>query len=92
MIIRIMGEGQYEVSSAILDDLNVVDNQIVDRVAKNDSLGFKQELSSLISMVKGKGKPLDPIEIVESDIIVPPGDLTLDEAKRIFSGSGLIED
>lgn len=92
MIIRIMGEGQYKLSSALLDDLNVIDNRIVDYVAKNDEASFKRELSSLISTIKGKGAPLDPKEIVESDIIVPPADLTFDEAKRVFSGCGLIED
>ncbi|HPE64468.1 MAG TPA: hypothetical protein PLQ49_10210 [Methanothrix sp.] len=92
MIIRIMGEGQYRVSSSILDDLNVIDNRIVDQVTKNDEAGFKEELSKLISTIKAEGEPLDPAEIVESDIIVPPGDLTLDEANRVFSGCGLIED
>jgi len=92
MIIRIMGEGQFKVSSALLDDLNVIDNRIVDYVAKNDEACFKRELSGLISTIKGKGEPLDPTEIVESDIIVPPEDLTFDEAKRVFSGCGLIED
>jgi hypothetical protein len=92
MIIRIMGEGQFKVSSALLDDLNVIDNRIVDHVAKDDEASFKWELSRLISTIKGNGVPLDPKEIVESDIIVPPGDLTFDEAKRVFSGCGLIED
>ena len=92
MIIRIMGEGQFRVSSTLLDDLNVIDNRIVDRVAKDDEASFKRELSALISTIKGNGEPLDPTEIVESDIIVPPGDLTFAEAKRVFSGCGLIED
>jgi hypothetical protein len=92
MIIRIMGEGQYRVSSAILDDLNVIDNNIVDRVAKEDEAGLKEELSRLIATIKAKGEPLDPKEIVESEVIVPPGDLTLAEAARVFRGSGLIED
>jgi hypothetical protein len=92
MIIRIMGEGQYRVSSALLDDLNVIDNNIVDRVAKEDEAGLKEELSRLIATIKAKGEPLDPKEIVESEVIVPPGDLTLAEAARVFRGSGLIED
>ncbi|HNR58455.1 MAG: hypothetical protein PHN90_02555 [Methanothrix sp.] len=92
MIIRIMGEGQYRVKSALLDDLNVIDNRIVDRVAREDEAGFQEELSRLIATIKAKGEPLDPKEIVESEIIVPPGDLTLSEAERVFSGSGLIED
>ncbi len=78
--------------SALLDDLNVIDNRIVDRVAREDEAGFQEELSRLIATIKAKGEPLDPKEIVESEIIVPPGDLTLSEAERVFSGSGLIED
>lgn len=92
MIIRIMGEGQYRVPSSILDELNVIDNRIVDLVAKEDEGGYKNELARLISAVKEKGSPLNPEEIVESDLIVPPGDLTLEEAEKIFGGSGLIED
>jgi hypothetical protein len=92
MIIRIMGEGQFKVSSALLDDLNEIDNRIVDHVAKEDEASFKRELKALISTIKGNGEPLDSTEIVESDIIVPPGDLTIDEAKRVFSGCGLFED
>ncbi len=92
MIIRIMGEGQYRVPSSILDELNVIDNRIVDLVAKEDEGGYKNELARLISAVKEKGTSLNPEEIVESDLIVPPGDLTLEEAEKIFGGSGLIED
>ncbi len=92
MIIRIMGEGQYRVPSSLLDELNVIDNRIVDLVAKEDEGGYKNELARLISAVKEKGTPLGPEEIVESDLIVPPEDLTLEEAEKIFGGSGLIED
>ena len=32
------------------------------------------------------------LKIVESDIIVPPEDLTFEEAKNVFTGSGVFED
>ncbi len=92
MIIRIMGGGQFKVPSALLDELNVIDNQIVDFVAKEDEAGYKKGLSELFVAIKDKGTPLDAEEILESDIIVPPEDLTLEEAAKIFSGAGLIED
>ncbi|MHC1631328.1 MAG: PspA-associated protein PspAA [Methanotrichaceae archaeon] len=92
MIIRIMGEGQFQVPSVLLDELNVIDNRIVDYVAQEDEEKYRRELSDLITTIKAKGSPLDLTEIVESDIIVPPEDLALDEAKKIFAGSGLIED
>jgi hypothetical protein len=92
MIIRIMGEGQYRVDSCLLDDLNKIDNRIVDHVSKGDQKKFKKDLGQMISTIKAKGEPLDPVEILPSDIIVPPENLTLDEARRVFSGQGLIED
>lgn len=92
MIIRIMGEGQYRVDSCLLDDLNIIDNRIVDHVSKGDQKKFKKDLGRMISTIKEKGEPLDPVEILPSDIIVPPEDLTLDEARRVFSGYGLIGD
>lgn len=91
MIIRIMGEGQYRVSSALLDDLNLIDDQIVEDVAKEDEAGYREDLSRLIQAIKEKGEPVDPEEILESDVIVPPEDLTLAEAEEVFRGFGLIK-
>lgn len=91
MIVRIMGEGQYRVSSALLDDLNLIDDRIVEDVAKEDEAGYRVDLSRLIQAIKEKGEPVSPEEILESDVIVPPEDLTLAEAEKVFRGSGLIE-
>ena len=92
MIIRIMGQGQFNVPSSLFDELNAVDNKIVDHVAKEDEDNFRNDLFTLISMIKQNGDPVGDEEIVESDIIVPPDDLTLAEAKEVFSGQGIFED
>ena len=92
MIIRIMGDGQYRADSCLLDDLNTIDNKIVEHVSKGDHKKFRKDLSQMISTIKEKGEPLDPVEILPSDLIVPPEDMTLEEARRVFSGHGLIED
>lgn len=92
MIIRIMGEGQYEVPGSLFDELNVIDNRIVDLVDQGNEDDYKAELLKLIQVIKSKGKQLDDSSIVESNIIVPPEDLSFKEAKDIFTGSGLLED
>ncbi|QLC49342.1 hypothetical protein HWN40_03220 [Methanolobus zinderi] len=92
MIIRIAEEGQYEVPGSLLDELNIIDNRIVDLVAKEKEEEYTTELSKLIGMIRSNGKKLDDSELKESDIIVPPDDLTLKEAREIFTGDGLIED
>ena len=92
MIIRVVTEGQYEVSDSLLDDLNELDNEIVGLIESGDETRFRDVLRNFISLIRENGKPLDTDVIVESDLIVPPEDLTLSEAAKIFSGEGLIPD
>jgi len=92
MIVRILGEGQFEVESSLADRINAIDNKIVEHVNKGDRKEFKKDLARMISTIKEKGEPIDPVDIVPSDIIVPPEDLTLEEARKVFRGEGLIED
>lgn len=92
MIIRIMGEGQYRVPDALCDELNQIDNRIVKLVEEDKAVEFRDEIAKLISEIKKKGEPVEAEKILTSDIIVPPGDLSLKEAKAVFKGSGIFED
>ena len=42
--------------------------------------------------MRDRGTPLDPADLHASDVIVPPDDLSLEEARELFSGDGLIPD
>ncbi|HOW14131.1 hypothetical protein [Methanosarcina sp.] len=92
MIIRIMGEGQYRAPEALCEELNEIDNRIVALVTEGKNEEFRTELAKLISRIKEKGEAIGTEEIMESDIIVPPEDLSLEEARDIFKGSGIFED
>ncbi|HXV45478.1 MAG TPA: hypothetical protein VD736_02285 [Nitrososphaera sp.] len=91
-IVRIMGHGQFTVDNKILKKLNDIDNDIVKLVSteRSDDFEFKKRLTELSEMVVKNGKPLDPREIIKSDIILPSADLSIDEAKRLFRGEGVI--
>ena len=92
MIIRIMGEGQYRAPETLCDELNQIDNRIVTLVTEGKADEFRKELAKLISEIKEKGEAVEAKEILKSDIIVPPEDLSFEEAKAIFRGSGIFED
>jgi hypothetical protein len=92
MIIRIMGEGQYNVKSSLFDTLNKIDNTIVDNVQQGDEKAYRKNLAKLISTIKSKGDLIDDKELVESDIIVPMADMTLKEAREVFTGTGIFKD
>ena len=90
MIVRIMNENQYIVPSLYYDDINKLDNEIVNLIAKSDEKGFKKTYADLIAIVRRNGVPMYVKTIHESDLIIPPADISFDEAKRIFVGEGLI--
>ena len=91
MIIRIMGEGQFRLDDNQVSELNRIDNQIVDHVQNGKQAEFRQDLARLISTVRSLGKPINPAEILPSEIIIPPEDLSFEEARNVFCNEGLIK-
>ena len=92
MIVRVMGEGQFEVADDLQTRLNEIDTQAAAAVEHGDEAELHKRLGELAKLVIDEGSPL-PIESLEpSDLIVPPTDLTLEEARELFSGEGLIPD
>ena len=91
-IVRIMGHGQFTVDRKTLKKLNDLDNTIVELVSqeRSDDTEFRRKLAELSEMVVRNSKPLDPKAIIQSDIILPSADLSIDEAKRLFRGEGVI--
>ena len=85
MMVRISTEGQYRLRSQALDRIKDLDEEMVQAVAADDEDQFRRELEELISTVRSEGQPLDAEEIVESDMVVPPPDTTLEDARRLFS-------
>jgi hypothetical protein len=90
MIVRIATEGQYEVSDEDTPGLNELDNKAVDVCEASDDAGFRQVYGQLVDYVRSKGTPLGDDELVASDIILPPPDVSLEEARKEFQGEGLI--
>lgn len=92
MIVRLMGEGQYEFDKKHLDAINKIDNDIVKIANNGDEIAFKTEFKKLFDYVRKNSKKIPPEIIKPSDIIIPPDDITLEEAQKIFRGEGLIKD
>jgi len=91
-IVRIMGHGQFSVDTKILQRLNEIDGLLVRLVNMDrpDDNEFKKHLVDLTAIVEKNGKQIDPKEIIQSDIILPSADLSIDEAKRLFTGEGVV--
>ena len=92
MIVRIATESQYVVPDDAADELNDLDNQVVAAVDAGDEDRFHEVFEQLIDLVRRAGQPLDEDEIAESDVIIPPPDISFVEAAEEFTGEGLIPD
>ena len=90
MIVRITTEGQYNLPGSFIDQLNEIDNELVEAVEASDQGSFEALLKQMLTLVREKGSPLPVDELVESDLILPEPDLTLEEAKELFVGEGLV--
>lgn len=92
MIVRLMGEGQYRVDDAEVARLNELDDRAVQALEAGDEERFRRLLERLAGAVREVGERLPDEELATSDLIVPPADLSLEEARELFSGEGLIPD
>ncbi len=46
----------------------------------------------MVELVRSSGSPVPDDELLSSDVILPPEDITLAEAATDFTGEGLIPD
>jgi len=91
MIVRILTEGQYDLPGVFVDELNEIDNKIVEVVENENKEEFERLLKNMLDVVREKGTPVPVDELVESDLVLPEPDITLEEAEDLFTGEGLIE-
>jgi len=92
VIVRISTESQYRVPDAAADRLNELDNAAVAAVEGDDEDAFHAAFEQMLELVRREGQPLDDDELEDSDVILPPPDLSFVEAGAEFTGEGLIPD
>ncbi len=90
MIVRISMEDQYRLPDSDAARLNELDNQTVDAVEAGDEQRFKDLFAQMLDLVRSDGEPLPDDALEESDVILPPADVSFEEARHGFSGDGLI--
>jgi hypothetical protein len=90
VIVRIATEGQYEVLDDDVEELNALDNQAVVACTTDDEQQFHEAWTKLLEFVRSRGTPVADDHLAGSDLILPPPDVSLEEARTEFTGEGLI--
>ena len=93
MIVRLMHEGQYVVPDSLRDELNAADGRALAALADGDVDALNGSIEEMWELVRANGERLPDDELGPgSDVIVPPADLSLEEAQELLTGEGLIPD
>ena len=92
MIVRVMGEGQFEIDDEVAKGLNDLDEKAGAALEAGDEEQLRELLRRMAEAVRTNGARVPDEDLSASEAIVPPDDLSLEEARELFEGEGLIPD
>ena len=92
MIVRVVGEGQYEIDDSLMERLNALDGQAMDALSRDDEPSLDRYLDDMGKLVREQGTRLPEDALTPSHAVIPPSDLTLEETRKLVSEQGLIPD
>jgi hypothetical protein len=92
VIVRVLGEGQFEIDDEVAKGLNDLDEQAERALEAGDQAKLSELLGRMAEQVRTNGSRVPDEDLTPSEAIVPPEDLTLEEARELFEGEGLIPD
>jgi hypothetical protein len=90
VIVRIATEDQFEVSQEDYEKVNDLDNAVVAAVEAGDEESYAKAFAELIDFVRSHGTEIADDDLRESDVIIPPSDTSLEQARAEFTGEGII--
>ena len=85
MIVRILGEGQFDLEGDALHALKMADAHLLEVVAAADEAAFQRAFEAILELVRGRGKQVPAARLVESDLVLPASDTSLQEARGLFT-------
>ena len=85
MVVRILGEGRYDVPEADLPAIEQLDAQLVDAMDRGDEVAFASTLADLIGEVRHTGTLVAPDDLRPSSLVVPHESSTLAEVRSLLA-------
>jgi hypothetical protein len=92
MIVRILGEGQWDVPDGAVSGLNALDDAVEQAVAQQDEAKLTLALAELLAEVRSLGTPVPDDQILDSVLILPDVGSSLADVEALLaeSSEGLI--
>ena len=90
MIVRIMGEGQYQIDDGDVEALNTLDSALTAAIDSGDETAFQTALSALLDKVRAAGTALPDDTLEPSDAVLPGADAALSDVVAMLGDEGLV--
>lgn len=90
MIVRISGTGQFELDDSGVRELDRLDTALTEALQSNQQEKFREVLAQTIAFVRDHGASVADERVVGSEVIIPPEDVTMEEAQQFFTDEGLM--
>ncbi|HET8684347.1 MAG TPA: hypothetical protein VFM54_21100 [Micromonosporaceae bacterium] len=90
MIVRILGEGQYDLPDTELPRLNMLDTRLQAAADAGDEAVFGDLLSELLAAVRAGGSRVPDAVLTPSELVLPGPDSRLAEVVALIGDEGLI--
>jgi hypothetical protein len=84
MIVRILGDGQYELPESMESEFERLDNHLIAHVEDGDEESFRKELAELVGIVQ-QGSALPDDDFRPSDAVLPSPDASLADVQELLS-------
>jgi hypothetical protein len=92
VIVRVFSDGQYRTPDDVQARLHELDAKTVEAIDSDDEAAFKASYGALVELIHANGERLADDELEPSDLMLPPADISLEEAREEFTGEGLLPD
>jgi hypothetical protein len=90
VIVRIMGEGQYQIDDGDVEALNALDSALTAAIDSGDETAFQTALSALLDKVRAAGTALPDDTLEPSDAVLPGADAALGDVVAMLGDEGLV--
>jgi PspAA-like protein len=85
VIVRILGEGQFQVAEDVAAKLTALDTELDAAVRKSDDAAFHAALGAAVGLVRESGTSVPADTFVTADFILPFSDASIDEVRKLLA-------
>lgn len=90
MIVRVSGLGQFELGDEATHRLEALDIELTAALHASEESEFHRLLHQTIEFVRNTGTEVPHERVVPSQVVIPPEDVTMQEAQSFFTNEDLL--